>query len=354
MMKGVNRVNEIEEKMERLQILVKEGREHFERTGDLDLGYVTGFVIPILKEVLQGICREIEERHKLDEAEGDFVIHYTSIATIVSMLQNASKNKKDVSEDDQESSNDDQNASLRLYDSVHFNDPDEGNYFARHLNLPKRYDWIDKEKKDASHAYIASFIISDNKRDMSDNLVFWRTYGREGEGCSLKLCIPSCRLRKVLYGANEVKRSGQILRSVLAILDPLVNIRKRLLKEKIREKLAEAVWESMERIRYLYKSEAYEYENECRFVVAEPDIPDISDKVCYEYQDRNNSPARIRHYYEDEVLEIKKILPSGSLITLGPCVPHSSDVRYCLESLKRKANMYGPEIKLSEISYRKS
>ena len=49
--------------------------------------------------------------------------------------QNEAKDEQESSKDD---SKDEQNASLRLYDSVHFNDPDEGNYFFRNLNLPKK------------------------------------------------------------------------------------------------------------------------------------------------------------------------------------------------------------------------
>ena len=116
--------------------------------------------------------------------------------------------------------------------------------------------------------------------------------------------------------------------------------------------MAEVVWESLERIRYLYKNEAYEYENECRFVVAESNILD-KDKICFEYQDRNNSPARIRHYYEHEELGIKKLLVTGSSITLGPCVPYPYNMGYYLERLMQQVDLYGPKIKTSKIPYRK-
>ena len=341
-------MNEREAKMENLRTFVNGGREYFDRHGDLNLGYVDEIVIPELQYVLKDLCLEIEERHKIDEPEGrqeNFVIHYTSIGTLVSMLQQKIKNKQNVAKDEQ-------NASLRLYDSVHFNDPDEGDYFFRNLKLTKKHTWLSKKKE--SHAYIASFIIPNDdrdERDMSDNLVFWRTYGREGEGCSLKLRIPRDRLRKVLYGANEVNDTWQNLQPVLDVLYPLVSIRKRSLKEKVREELAKAIWKSLASLRYLYKSEAYKYERECRFVI--PELDADKDKICFEYQEQNNSPY-LRHYYQDEALEIEKILISGSCITLGPCVPDRPDVSNCLEILKRQANVYGPEIKNSKIFYRKS
>lgn len=169
-------MNRTEGTMEKLERRVEEAKERFEKDGNFDLvEYVTRIVIPQLKNVLKDRCRKIEERHKIKPEDEQYidVIHYTSINTLVSMLQQAADNKQneakkgqnkvqdkqDEARDEQESSKDDskdeQNASLRLYDSVHFNDPDEGNYFYRNLNLPKKHDWLGEKKE--SHAYIASF-----------------------------------------------------------------------------------------------------------------------------------------------------------------------------------------------------
>ena len=371
-------MNQTEGTLEDLQRIAKAGREYFDRYGELNLRwYVERFVMPVLKDVLKNLCLEIEERHKVDEPEDgkdNFVIHYTSIGNLVSMLkreaknrqnaakneqnkvkdeQNATEDKQDVAKDEQESSKDEQNAigernaSLRLYDSVHFNDPDEGNYFFR--NLPKKYAWLGEKKE--SHAYIASFIFPATEKN-SDNLVFWRTYGKEGEGCSLKLRIPRDRLRKVLYGADEVKCTGKDLRPVLEAIHPLVSIGKRSLKEEVQEKLAEVIWQFWAKLRYLYKSEAYRYEQECRFVI--PELDADKDKICFEDKEHANSPLHIRHYYEDDALKVKNILTTGSLITLEPCVPDDPyNMSYYLDSLLRKAGLFGPEIKISEISYRK-
>ena len=333
-----------EEVLEKLKVVVNGGRERLDRSGTLPLEYITDIVCPLLQDVLKGLCRRIEDRHKLDETENEnykYVIHYTSIATLVSMLQDASKGDK--------------KSSLRLYDSVHLNDPDEGNYLARNL-LPQKYNWLGKT--DVRHAYITSFIFPNSERDMSDNLVFWRTYGQEGEGCALSLRTPLSGLRKVFYGSEEesVKHTVKELQSVLEQLDPLVEIDNTSTRDSIQKELAETVWESLEKIRYLYKSEAYEYENECRFVIPELDIDD-REKISIEYQDRNDSPARIRHYYEnfeDKDFQLNKLMESGSSITLGPCVPYRDNVRYCIEELKRKAGLHGPEVKDSKILYQKS
>ena len=239
----------------------------------------------------------------------------------------------------------------RLYDSVHLNDPDEGNYFVRNLNLPPKYNWLGK--KGVSHAYIASFVLPKKKKDMSDNLIFWQMYGQEGEGCSLSLPVPRSRLRRVRYGTAALKSTVEMLMRILDSLEPLLSIGKASLRESVREKLAETVWKSLERIRYLYKSGAYKHENECRFVVAESDIPD-KDKIFFEDQNLNDSPIRIKHYYEHEDLEIKTLLATGSSIRLGPRVPHAENVCYFLNTLRQRAGLAHQEIKISKIPYQKS
>ena len=235
------------EALEKLKVAVNGGREYLEKSGTLPLEYVTEIVFSALEDVLKYL---IAERHKVEESENKFVIHYTSIAALVSMLQDASKKEQERGdkEPEPEPTPGDEKSSLRLYDSVHLNDPDEGNYFARHFNLPEKYDWMGK--KDVSHAYIVSFILPNSKEDMSNNLIFWRTYGQEGEGCSLSLSVPRSRLQKVLYGTKEVKSTAEALMPVLDLLEPLVKIDNPL----IQEKLAETVWKSLEKIRYLYRS----------------------------------------------------------------------------------------------------
>ena len=343
-----------EEILEKLKVAVNSGREFWEKSGTLPLGYVTDIVYSPLEDTLKHLL--IEKRHKVGESKNKIVIHYTNIDALVSMLQNTSNN---VSNKDQEGDKnsepmpDDENFYLRLYDSVYLNDPDEGNYFNRNLNLPPKYNWI--KEKDVRHAYVTSFILPDNvpdrENDMSDDLIFWRTYGQEGEGCSLSLYVPCSRLQKVLYGPEEVKSTAEALMPILDLLDPLLEID----DSSIREQLAETVWEALERIRYLYKSKAYRYEQECRFVLLESDID--KNKIRFEYQDRNNSPARIRHYYEHEALQVKNILGSGSSITFGPSIPidYHDNLRYCMEELKRRiGSPFAPEIKFSDITYRKS
>ncbi len=347
-----NSMSRIEEKMKCLGHLIESAEEYNEKSDDLVEAYLTHLVVPTLKEVLNDLYGRIKERHRVEErCEDDErpmkFTHYTSINTLVSMIQNTQTNKNQ--EDD---SRDKKGSSLRLYDSAHFNDPDEGDYLIRTLGIQEKYKWLREGR--IPHAYIASFIIPDGKKDMDDNLVFWRAYGNEGEGCSLSLHIPTNRLYKVLYGRNKVEYTATILLPILDRLDELLDekiLTRQSTRKKIQEALAGAIWSFLERIAYLYKSDAYNYENECRFIVHVSEIPE--EKIHFEYGEQYGSPARIRHYYEDDDLSVSNILVTGSTIILGPRVPHPHNVEYCLNTLLRRAALYGPKIKISGIRYRK-
>ena len=344
-------MNEAEDRLGKLRTLIEAGRDRFNKDSNLNFKYVTGVVVPKLQDALSDVCLEIEQHHRLSKSETkstNFVVHYTSVATIVSMLQAyARKERGNPLNGEQRSLREEQGISLRIYDSAHFNDPDEGNYLVRNLNLPEKHSWLNINN--VTHAYIASFIIPETDPNVaSDNLVFWRTYGREGEGCSLKLNIPSSSLQEVHYGPKPVNRTAQIMLPVLEVLHPLVSID----EPSIRQVVQEAFWGSLGKIQYLYKSQAYAYERECRFVITRSNVGE--DRICFDYTDEGNLTGRLRHYCEDEALEVRELFPTGSSITLGPCVSDKNDLRRSLEVLKRRANLSGPEIKFSEIHYRRS
>ena len=313
--------------------------------------YVSNIVISNLEEVLRNVRTSIEQLHTLDESEvgqPNAVIHYTSIATLVSLLGGAEGGGR---------------SSLRLYDSNHFNDPDEGNFFDRNIRLPSNVTRELVKSTYSPHAYIASFIVPHVKpgsrgagirRDMGDNLAFWRAYGKEGMGCSLKLVVPRDRLRKVLYGREAVRQTRRLLVPVLeSILDCLTPLLRLSLAVDLRQHLTRTVAGHIDKIRYLYKSEAYDYERECRLVI--PEVDAQKDLICFEYEKQDDGAVRVKHYYEVEELEVKNTFVTGSLITLGPRVPKPDNIRYYLETLLRKAERsYGPKFRTSRIPYQPS
>jgi len=308
------------------------------KSGSLDTRSAHGKLeSAILEYALDGYT---DKEHVIHDEEWEILMtHYTSIHTLISMLQSASKGEENF---------------LRMYDSAHSNDPDEGNFLTR-----------DFSKEHASlisdHAYIASFVLSNDKKGMGrDNLAFWRAYGRNGEGCSLSLPASHLRqnLRKVRYGDEHdelVRNFEKKLESFSSNKYMEINSLVEKIKEShpdIHVNIIKTIGEHIGKVRYLYKSGAYRYENECRLVLLESEIS--SDDVRFEWPNENDDPIRIRHYYEHKDLEIKNILSTtNSKIVIGPCVPHRYDVRYCIEKLLKRAKLYAPCVTVSDIKYRK-
>ena len=161
--------------LERLRTLVEATVNRAVQDGDLNPRFVDGVLAPGVQHLLSEALREVDQIHSVDGLRSNLVIHYTGVDTIVAMLSRAANR---------------QDAFLRLNASSTFNDPGEGEFFSRQLAIPNKHCWVKEKEWDTSHAYVVSFIIPDDKTDLSDDLVFWRTYGREGEGCSLVLSVP--------------------------------------------------------------------------------------------------------------------------------------------------------------------
>jgi len=350
--------NDQREALERLDAHVETGLRYFHDSHKSSLRqHARHEILPQLETILTNLHENLIRNHMfIDEDEADttpeFVFHYTSIGTLVSMLQAEARRKSHRAaaiQSDQSKTVTNivapgLDASLRLYDSAHFNDPDDGNYLARHLNPSSVRRWLSPST--TTHAYVASFIVPDdpdNPDEASDNLVFWRTYGQEGEGCSLKLRTPKANVWRVLYNRNELVNTVEILTPVLECVAPLFDDDYPWLNDD----LARAIWKSLGILQYLYKSRAYRYENECRIVVPASEI--LSDTVEYEF---DQDTGHLRHYCVNEALEISKILSSGSSITIGPCVSDKDDLCRSLDRLKIRAGLDGTKIKTSEISYR--
>ena len=262
--------------------------------------------------------------HALPEPQ-HLVIHYTSIANMFCMLD------KGV---------------ILLYDSDNANDPNEGTFFSTYLDIPSEFSWA--RQPTISHAYTASFVIPADGEKRNDNLVYWRTYGREGGGCSLELLAPPSRVRKVLYGPEAVQKTRMVLLPVFEILDRLARI-----DDTVREHMATTVWHALGAIRYLYKDQAYEYENECRFVI--PSVEVKPHEVSFDYGDSARLPARVRHYYKHEALSLADLLKSSDTsITFGPTVKDTSILERSLTILLQRMKLYGVKIRPSEIAYRGS
>ena len=267
------------------------------------------------------------------------MIHYTSVGVLASMLTRLEARETPVS--------------LRAYDAVHFNDPNEGRLLTG--LIPGEYEWL--KTSENTRAFVTSFVISKDADDCSDNLMFWRHYGREGEGCSLSIPLDNengeairQELKTVKYGTNPAQDTMRQIVRILEKIKPLVD-HKNFRDSGMETRLYDVVSQNFDRLRYLYKHEAYEHENECRLVINQQDTDQI---VQFEYHEGNTRIPKIKGHLEPAYLNVRKMFISESVITLGPTIPQ---VNYMAEDLKKylsRMEIYGVDIKISELSYRKN
>jgi hypothetical protein len=327
--------------LEELQSAVANALPYLEHE-HLIIPYFDTVIQPHLQAALEEIVPSIEAHHVINTTDGKSTvscIHYTSMSRLVSMLGSHSDIEK---------------AYLRLYDSVHLNDPDEGIYLLRNLNRSGNYDWIRLDPAptltayDRNVAYVMSFVVPKDDDHVDDNLVFWRTYGHEGKGCSLSLVIEPEHLKRVLYG-NDIDRTVALIEPVLEAMSPLFDSAPQD-EPTLQEKTINTIVTALRGILYLYKSNAYKYENEARIVLLDSDVED--GEIRYDYQSSSSGLPRIRHYVEFEKISLKQLLRTGSRITVGPTVPHAENVYKYLEKMKKKLGLRGTNVQISQIPYR--
>ena len=275
---------------------------------------VTDHITKIIEEA-------IGDRHLLPTSI-DKVVHYTSIPKFLSMIEERR---------------------MRLYDSDHTNDPKEGIYFESGIDMTGDLDW--RLSDDIMPAYIACFVISrPNERDY-DNLVYWRTYGHDGAGCSIEFFAEGCGLNQVLYGSEELTATYGILETLFEQLKPVVEPYSApgLLVNK-------AIKDALSTIRYLYKSEPYEYEKECRKIVPRREVN--LDDIRFHYPTDNTYPPRVRHYCYSDDLVLKEILnKTGTTLTLGPAVYSAETTKRSIRTALDSLGIMGVDVRCSKIDY---
>lgn len=351
-------MDELEKVLDELDEVFKAGQRYFKGDDRLRIRFFETGVKPTLKKVMEIARTLLDSRYSLncEDAEASLakqveLVHYTSVASLVSILGGAQSldNRFPIAASSVENSplsEPSSTSSIRLYDTEHFNDPDEGEYLVRSLKLHEEYDWIDE--REFGHAYIASFIRPEGHTNVTDNLVYWRTYGRDGEGCSITVSVPSNSVRKVLYGREGVDQIRNVVVTMLDRLDS--NILEYELGADIQSELSNLVWKLLHPLLYLHKSAAYDYEHECRFVL--PWEEKRRREVEFEYDESTGMSPRIRHYVERNQLRASEILISGCYITLGPRVSHRLSARLLIERLLQSLDLHPHvQVRFSEIAY---
>ncbi len=321
--------------IDQLKALCTAGLERLKRHGSVRSEYVEGMILRELGIVMGEIISRIEERHHIPSAAENvtmLVTHYTSLSAATSMLREMAHG---------------QDAVLRLYDTTHCNDPDEGNHLVRELSSNDGYLWLERESS-VGHAYITSFVGGRDGMDMSDKLVFWRTYGNDGKGCSLTVAVRADLLRKVVYSGNDIEPTKQMLLPVLHAVAPLARA-----DESCAKLISRAFWKHLEGVRYLYKDKAYQHENEHRIAIPGASSELDPNRIQFQPHEPGGPSVEVRHYYEIDGLALREILSSGSKLMLGPAAKDSYSVCLYLNDLKRRSLLRNPDLSNFEINVSK-
>lgn len=183
-------MQKLETLLDELETALTAEPRYFQSSESFALAYFGVGVKPILKRVAAEVRRLLDQQYTLnhrDEEEPVIdrqvrLIHYTTIESLVSILGGTNSlndhiRTRRTNPDDACESNGRETSSIRLYDTEHFNDPDEGKHLIRSLCLHEKYKWLDRLH--APTAYVASFIHANDSVQASDDLVYWRTYGND-------------------------------------------------------------------------------------------------------------------------------------------------------------------------------
>ena len=287
-----------------------------------------------------------------------FLVHYTSVDTLFSMLTYLTDhNDQSPIAANNERPHDDPGF-LRMYDTFHSNDPNEGRFFIssatsghgfrkRHQNL-----WDLMINRSRLPAYVASFR-GISERSEVDDLVYWRTYGREGAGCAIVFpvsFIPSdAPLYQVQYGPRKVASELDHLCRVFDDLASLQVLRDRgLLNTSV--EIPPYIASALSPIIYLHKATDYEFEEEVRLVITSVDVD--SHSLFFHRARDSEMGTRIRHFAHVDALSVRNLLRTGSSIVLGPAVRSRANVRYVIGRRLTELGLPGPKLIESRIAYR--
>ena len=293
-------------------------------------GVTTAELVRYVKEVVGPsavaiLDAAVGHRHAL-EGTDQFVIHYTNVASLFKMLQQGH---------------------MRLYDTDNTNDPQEGDYFNRHARMPNDIEWI--RSSSTGSAYVASFVVSDPTQCRRDDLVYWRTYGDSARGCSIEFSASGRDIRRVLYGEHEIDETISTLNPLLQEIMPLTQLSSPV-GESVREIFGNALYSTLP---FLYKSEDFKYEHECRLVVSDRQLD--PPQIKFDTRRDHNGVTDVRHYCIDSQLQLESMLArSGATITLGPAMHNQTNITKALKLAFRKLDVHGTVVKCSRISFQAS
>ena len=262
---------------------------------------------------------------------------------------------------------------LRMYNYEQANDPEEGRI--------KPPEW---KKVEEDAAYLAKFLKQDSRwtEEMSlvgstygcsfssglsgaveDDLTYWRLYGNDGQGCSLKIpttdIMGADRARMGVYKVHyrdrdfisrsdcEKKEDEQVathLKIFLEVCKEAVDAAPEVHKDIVGRTVAEGLHQIIYGYYHLIKNIAYADENEWRILRVKP----RSNAIRYD----TRSDYLVRRYVEGPAL--KDLLISGSAITIGPAVLNRIAARAYFKHLAKRHKLKLVDVRISNKAYRQA
>ena len=309
-------------------------------------------------EAFASLCRETVSEKPTSFSH---LVHYTRIDTLLNMLRIKPDSTMIISQNSADyppSPGPDHSGFLRMYDTVYSNDPGEGYFFVNAVDenhsFRDAYNGVWKlfERRSQYPAYFAS-LVSVKEWEDADDLVFWRTYGENGTGCAL--LFPQDRfddveqLYSVQYGEKTVTDCLDKLQQLFeyyATMEGAVDLK----SISSPEHLSKEIISTLSPLVYLYKSDAYDFENETRVILPYSDL--APSPLNCEFIGLKGLTPRWRHFVELPQLACEKLLMSDAKIILGPAVSRSENIKFVLQQVLPHLGYHGPEVLTSKISYR--
>ncbi len=315
------------------------------------------------------------------------IVHYTTLK-VADLLVFPKEKKDNLSSISQKAE-----SYFRFYNVSFMNDPEEGEVLMDYMDdSDVKEAFTEGKLSEENNVYLGSFLPAPHGiLSHEDDLVMWRTYGKneegkEAQGCSIIISdemfdrLGETRLvmtfQDSLYGGHQKKTSitGEVLLQVIYInnktkqlivpnhgdvdnvseklKESLSDLSKNLTKlvsyKKIRDRFSanndaiinEIVYSALSEIRYLFKSADYAFENELRVIQY---VPPESDRVQIDDNEGVCLPRRL--FIESS----KPIRPYLNKVILGPKVAHPSRWKYL--EVQMKKNGYNIEVVPSKCKY---
>ena len=185
---------------------------------------------------------------------------------------------------------------------------------------------------------------------MEDNLMYWRSYGNNGRGCSLLIAQSAIEIGKVYKiryrprnfggGYEEDEQVAKRLEELFEVVKDIVDRAPKKRQHDIGKIVAEGLYRVIYGYYHLIKDTAYKEEKEWRMIRIRP----RSDEIWYDPVSEN----LVRRYVEGPALS--ELLRSASVITVGPALVNPEIARDCLENLIKSRFRY-VTMKCSDINY---